>query len=291
MSLSGELSSVLPVQEQSTERHDHLHPNQDIQLEQINEDEMIEEKLVIPDDMEQYLSQAAQILDMDAQPPTPAVAPPVPSTPAPVQQQPVCYPANYQYPCQQVPPQGPSSNPQMRNGFHVNNFRYILNSNSTIQKLTQKIRCQPNRSYQQPMQQNMGQQQQHHHHHHHHHHSHHAIPQPQMFQQQPMPAQQHPMQASYQQQPLQQSCQQPPLQQSCQQPPCQQQQHACYPECAGANYQHNACSNCLCGANKPLPSKPHPCYHEPDVPEIQCTDISQSEVVQAFILFKYLYQF
>mgnify|MGYP006952278392 CR=1 FL=1 len=75
MSLNGELPPVLPpvnptepcsdVTQQPT--IDPLHPNQEVQLEQINEGEMIENKLVIPDEMERYLSQVAAILDTDNQ--------------------------------------------------------------------------------------------------------------------------------------------------------------------------------------------------------------------------------
>lgn len=54
MSISGDLSSVLPMAEPepTQPKQDHEHPNQEVYLEQINEGEMIEEKLVIPDEME-----------------------------------------------------------------------------------------------------------------------------------------------------------------------------------------------------------------------------------------------
>lgn len=73
MSLSSELQNVLPnvvnapeqcpVATPVTQVIDPHHPNQEVQLEQINEGEMIENKLVIPDDMERYLSQVVGILD------------------------------------------------------------------------------------------------------------------------------------------------------------------------------------------------------------------------------------
>lgn len=75
MSISGELQTVLPtvvngpepcpVATPVTPNIDPHHPNQEVQLEQINEGEMIENKLVIPDEMERYLSQVAAILDAE----------------------------------------------------------------------------------------------------------------------------------------------------------------------------------------------------------------------------------
>lgn len=121
MSLSSELTSVLPVAEPSRAAgHDLLHPNQEVQLEQINEGEMIEEKLVIPDEMERYLSQAAHILDLEGPSPPPP-APPAPPTPVqqPPTPNPACYtPHNYHY-CQQGS-QPPPPTPQYRNGFNFN---------------------------------------------------------------------------------------------------------------------------------------------------------------------------
>lgn len=74
MSLNGDLQNVLPslnATEPCSEvgevgaAIDPLHPNQEVQLEQINEGEMVENKLVIPDEMERYLSQVAAILDTE----------------------------------------------------------------------------------------------------------------------------------------------------------------------------------------------------------------------------------
>ncbi|KAL0271344.1 UNVERIFIED_CONTAM: hypothetical protein PYX00_008461 [Menopon gallinae] len=78
MSISSELQNVLPpCSAEPAAAADPLHPNQEVQLEQINEGEMIENKLVIPDEMERYLSQVAAILDTE-EPQMPEIAAPNP---------------------------------------------------------------------------------------------------------------------------------------------------------------------------------------------------------------------
>lgn len=273
MSLSSELNAVLPPTEPTRVNLNGsalLHPNQEVQLEQINEGEMIEEKLVIPDEMERYLSQAATILDPEELSPVllPSPAPPAPTTPGPSpmsQSRPVasCYQNRPQYsqhntshPPPPVPHQQYLSGP---NGYNFNNFR-----------------CNVNRSYHHPQQQQPAMGPQHNagvHHHNPPGMSQHQQAQQMLHQSMQMHHHQQQQAASYH---TQQQSVLPPVAQQYHQQAAQCQPQPCYSDNAAANYQHNSCT-CLCGAHKPPAQKPPPSYHEPD-PEIQCTDISQSEV-------------